>query len=118
MSHFSTIRTKLTDSNLLVKSLKDLGIQIELNSSVRGYNCEGTPAEIVARLEGDYDLGWNMSEDGTLTLISDLWGVAKKYNHIELLNSINQKYAINSSLNSIQNSKGLQTANVKVQVAV
>jgi hypothetical protein len=31
--------------------------------------------------------------DGSYDLIADLWGVAKKHNQTELINSINQKYA-------------------------
>jgi len=47
---------------------------------------------LVAVLEGEYDLGWSRNSDGSL--IADLWGVAKKHNQTELINSINQKYAV------------------------
>jgi len=45
-------------------------------------------------LEGEYDLGWSRNSDGSFDLIADLWGVAKKHNQTELINSINHKYAV------------------------
>jgi hypothetical protein len=41
--------------------------------------------------------------------------VAKKYNQTELINSINQKYAINKTLAEVKR-PGLQSANVKLVV--
>jgi len=46
-------------------------------------------------------------------LIADLWGVAKKHNQTELINSINQKYAVNKTLTDVKQ-RGLQNANVKL----
>jgi len=34
-------------------------------------------ADLVAVLEGEYDLGWSRNSDGSFDLIADLWGVAK-----------------------------------------
>ena len=36
MSHFSTLRTKISDSAILVNSLRDLGINVQTNADVRG----------------------------------------------------------------------------------
>ena len=80
MSHFSTLRTKISN---------------------------------VAVLEGEYDLGWSRNADGSFDLIADLWGVAKKHNQTELINSINQKYAVNQTLSDVKQ-RGLQNANVKL----
>jgi hypothetical protein len=115
MSHFSTLRTKITDAEILKNSLRDLGLQVKTNADVRGYNGQRLRADIVAVLEGDYDLGWSRNADGSFDLIADLWGVAKKYNQTELINSINQKYAINKTLAEVKR-PGLQSANVKVVV--
>jgi hypothetical protein len=57
MSHFSTLRTKITDGQILINSLRDLGYTVKLNAEVRGYNGQRVRADIVAQLEGDYDLG-------------------------------------------------------------
>ena len=113
MSHFSTLRTKISDAETLTNSLRDLGIQVNTNADVRGYNGQRVRADIVAVLEGEYDLGWSQNGDGTFDLIADLWGVAKKHNQTELINSINQKYAVNKTLSEVKQ-RGLQNANVKL----
>ncbi|MCM1984713.1 DUF1257 domain-containing protein [Lyngbya confervoides] len=115
MSHFSTLRTKISDSALLVNSLKDLGIEVKTEADVRGYNGQRIRADIVAVLDGEYDLGWSRNTNGTFDLIADLWGVAKKHNQTELINSINQKYAINKTLAEAKQ-PGLQNANVRLLV--
>ena len=115
MSHFSTLRTKITDSAILTNSLRDLGISVQTNADVRGYNGQQVRADIVAVPEGDYDLGWSRNADGSFDLIADLWGVAKKHNQTELINSINQKYAVNKTLAEVKR-PGLQNANVKLVV--
>ncbi|AFZ48947.1 DUF1257 domain-containing protein [Dactylococcopsis salina] len=115
MSHFSTLRTKISDAEVLKSSLSDLGLNVATNADVRGYNGQRLRADIVAQLEGEYDLGWSENADGTFDLIADLWGVAKKHNQTELINSINQKYAVNKTLAEAKQ-RGLQNANVKLVV--
>jgi hypothetical protein len=115
MSHFSTLRTKITDAEILKTSLRDLGVSVKSEADVRGYNGQRVRADIVAVLEGEYDLGWSRNTDGTFDLIADLWGVAKKHNQTELINSINQKYAVNKTLAEVKR-PGLVNANVKLVV--
>ncbi|PSP15897.1 MAG: hypothetical protein BRC58_10750 [Cyanobacteria bacterium QS_8_64_29] len=115
MSHFSTLRTKITDAETLKASLQDLGMTVKDNADVRGYNGQRVRADVVAELEGEYDLGWSQNSDGTYDLIADLWGVAKKHNQTELINAINQKYAVNKTLSEV-NQRGLESANVNVVV--
>jgi Protein of unknown function (DUF1257) len=112
MSHFSTLRTKITDAEILKTSLRDLGINVKTETDLRGYQGQRVRADIVAILEGEYDLGWSRNTDGSFDLIADLWGVAKKHNQTELINSINQKYAVNKTLSEVQQRGGLQNANV------
>ena len=113
MSHFSTLRTKITDSEVLKSSLSDLGITVKTEANIRGYNGQNVRADIVAVLEGDYDIGWSENADGSFDLIADLWGVAKKHNQTELINAINQKYAVNKTLAEVKR-PGLQNANVRL----
>jgi len=115
MSHFSTLRTKISDAAVLKSALSDLGLTVRTDADVRGYNGQRVRADIVATLEGDYDLGWSQNSDGTFDLIADLWGVAKKHNQTELINSINQKYAVNKTLSEVKQ-RGLNNANVKLVV--
>jgi Protein of unknown function (DUF1257) len=113
MSHFNTLHSKLTDAEILKSSLRSLGFVVQTNTMVRGFDCQQVQAEIVAVLEGSYDLGWSRNKDGSLDLIADLWGVARKHNMATLLSSINQNYAVNQTLAAVKR-PGLQTANVKL----
>ncbi|MBE8993222.1 DUF1257 domain-containing protein [Microcystis aeruginosa] len=100
--HFSTLTTKITDAEILVKSLQDLGIIVKREADVRGSNGQRVRVDIVAVLEGDYDLGWIRNTDGSFDLIVDILGVAKKHDQTELINSINAKYAVNKTLKEIK----------------
>lgn len=92
--------------------MADLGIWTKRNTDVRGYNGQSVRADLVAVLDGEYDLGWVNNSDGSYDLIADLWGVDQKYNQVELINSINQKYAVNKILADKRPS--LQNADVKL----
>ena len=115
MSHFSTLRSKLTDAEILKASLRDLGMTFRTDSKVRGLCNQSVPADIVLALEGDCDLGWARSEDGSFAIVADLWGVAKHHNLEKLMSAINQKYAINKALTAVKR-PGLQNANVKLMM--
>lgn len=66
MSHFSTLRSKITDAELLKVSLRDLGFTVETNAEVRGMGCQRVHADIVAVLDGSYDIvGFTMKMEHT-----------------------------------------------------
>lgn len=104
-SHFSTIRTKIknTDAEILKASLCDLGLIVKTDADVRGSGGMRFHADIVAVLEGKCDLGWVLNGNGSFDLVADLWGVARKHNQFELINSINQKFAVNKTLAEFKN---------------
>jgi hypothetical protein len=113
MSHFSTLHSKLTNVEILKDSLLNLGFVVQTGAVVRGADCQQVRADIVAVLEGGYDLGWSRNGDGSLDLIADLWGVARKHDMSKLINSINQKYAVNQTLATVKR-PGLQNASVRL----
>jgi len=101
MTHFSTLRTKITDPEILITSLQDLGITVKKEAGVRGSNGQLVRACVVAVIEGEYDLGWGLNSDGSYDLIADLEGVAKKHDQTALIRSINRKYVLNKLLDSL-----------------
>ncbi|MBD2592834.1 DUF1257 domain-containing protein [Nostoc spongiaeforme FACHB-130] len=94
-AHFSTLRTKITDSEILKQSLHELGIKVQTDAYVRGGNGQRVSADIVAVLEGQYDIGWSQNSDGSLDLIADIFSISQEQNIRELINKINQQYAAN-----------------------
>jgi predicted metal-dependent phosphotriesterase family hydrolase len=115
LSHFRSFPTKFTDAEILKITLRDLGICVSVDAAVRGYRGQQICADIVAVLEGEYDIGWERNPDGSFDLIADLLGVAKKHNLAVLIESINQKYILNKTLCELKQ-PGLQNANVKLVV--
>mgnify|MGYP005838875589 CR=1 FL=1 len=97
-SHFSRIRTRLTDAEILKTSLQELGFTVRTNADVRGYGGQRVPADVVVILKGKYDLGWGRNPDGRFDLICDVGGVSELYNQSELINSIIRRYALNKTL--------------------
>jgi hypothetical protein len=92
--HFSTLRTKITDVEVLVSALQELDFSVEMDAQVRG-GTKARRADVVAVLEGDCDLGWIINAnntDGTFNLIVDILGVSRYYNQTTLINSIFDKY--------------------------
>jgi hypothetical protein len=96
MSHFSKIKTKLYDRNILKKSLSDLKLEwTEQNQQIVGYQKQTHDAEIIVKQSNNYDIGfkWNSVE---YELVTDLMFWAQPYSVDKFLNQINQRYAYNS----------------------
>lgn len=95
---FTTLRTKITNFEIFKQSLRDLGLNVKVDADVRGSEGIKTRADIVAVLEGSCDIGWLRNGDGSYDIIADREGISQRHNSTELINSINQKYAINKTL--------------------
>ena len=96
MSHFTKIKTKLYNLNILKKSLSDLKLEWTAeNQEVRGYKGQKQQAEIVIHQDNNYDLGfkWNGNE---YELVADLMFWAQPHSVDRFLNQVTQRYAYNS----------------------
>lgn len=98
MSHFTTIKIQIKNGEILQEVLQELGYQVECNTTVRGYQGNSTQAEYVIRQNNGYDLGFRRSGE-IYEIVSDFWGA--KINQKEFVNSISQKYAHKTLINSV-----------------
>ena len=77
MSHFSTIKTQLKESEPLIKALNNLGYPINQGEKfVRGYRGKSTSVDISMDLPGDTKVGFkwdNNSNSYELVADLDLW---------------------------------------------
>jgi hypothetical protein len=89
MSHFTRIRTKLTDIHTVQKALEELGYTV-LSGRVRGYRGQETEADLVVKTDSGYDIGFR-DEGSAVVMVADLWGL--RINRDEFLNKVAQKYA-------------------------
>lgn len=107
MSHFTKIKTTLTDLNLLEKSLNDLSViwnsDIQL---VKGYKNQKHFANLVIKQSNGYDLGftWNGLE---YQLVVDLQFWQQPWSVDTFLDKVTQRYAYNSII-KITELKGFQ----------
>ncbi len=98
MSHFTKIKTKLYNFEILKKSLSDLNIQWTSDTlEVRGYKGQRQSAELVIEQKNQHDIGfkWNGKE---YELVTDLMFWSQPYSVDKFLNQVNQRYAYNSIL--------------------
>jgi hypothetical protein len=89
MSHFTRIRTKLTDIHTVQKALEELGYTVQ-SGRVRGYRGQEAQADLVVKTDSGYDIGFRY-EGSTVVMVADLWGL--RINRDEFLNKVAQKYA-------------------------
>ena len=74
MSHFSTIKTQLKDSEQLINALNNLGYLINLDEKfVKGYKGKFTAVDISMNLPGDTKVGFKWdSNSNSYELVTDL----------------------------------------------
>ena len=101
MSHFTTIKVQIKQGEVLLDVLQELGYQVEQNTQVRGYRGDTINAEYVIRQANGYDLGFRKNGEG-YELVADFWGA--EINQQEFINTISQKYAHKTLMETIQTS--------------
>ncbi len=99
MSHFTTIKIQIKNSDILFQVLQELNYQVECNTTVRGYRGNTTQSEYVIRQSNGYDLGFRRNGEN-YEIIADFWGA--KIDRQEFVNSITQKYAHKTLMATIQ----------------
>lgn len=99
MSHFTTIKVQIKNSEILHQVLQELGYQVECNTTVRGYRGDKIQAEYVIRQKNGYDLGFRSSGEN-YEIVADFWGAG--INQKEFVNSLTQKYAHKTLMATVQ----------------
>ena len=100
MSHFTTIKVQIKNSEVLAGVLTELGHKFEANTQVRGYQGDRTNAEYVIRRSNGYDIGFRKDGDDNYELVADFWGAG--INQVQFVNEIQQKYAHKMLLNTAE----------------
>lgn len=77
MSHWFQIQTSLSSESAIKKAGNKLGYMVVHNQNCRGYNNQKTKCDLVLKLPGEYDLGFQKNEQGSYDMVADFWG-----NHI------------------------------------
>ena len=91
MSHFTTIKVQIKNSEILADVLIELGHKFETDTQVRGYRGDKRNAEYVIRRSNSYDIGFRKGNDDNYEIVADF--SAAGINQSQFVNEIQQKYA-------------------------
>lgn len=72
MSHFTVVRTKISDIEALRLAVKEMGLELLQSARPRGYYM-GELCDYVIRLKGPYDVGLKKNPNGTYDIVTDWW---------------------------------------------
>lgn len=97
MSHFTRIKTVLTEIDILETALEStLGWEVRRDAVVRGWMGKQEGADLVAVNPGaSYDVGFSRDEEGSFALVADFYGLKNlPCKQDELSGVISQNYAL------------------------
>jgi Protein of unknown function (DUF1257) len=85
VSHFTQVETKINDFVALKAACEELGMEFEEASEnqlvkVRGWKGSTLTAEAKIKASKSYDIGLQMTEEGTYKLVADWWGIEEETN--------------------------------------
>lgn len=93
MSHFSTIKTRMVDKDVLLQALTDLGVPHEEGDlEVSGYEGHKTRCEIkIPTEEEGYEIGFRREGDA-YEMVADWYGLGE-FDRTGFLSALTQRYA-------------------------
>ena len=85
MSHFTQVETKINDLACLKLALADLELEFAEATEdqlvkVRGWKGSTLTAEAKIKASKSYDIGLQLTEEGTYKLVADWWGIEEQTN--------------------------------------
>jgi hypothetical protein len=94
VSHFTQVETKINDLVCLKAAMAELGLEYEEATQsqlvkVRGWKGSTLTAEARIKASKSYDIGLQLTEEGTYKLVADWWGIEEETN--EAAEKVQQK---------------------------
>ena len=93
MSHFTQVATKLSNKEMLLRVLREMGFEVQEKAQIRGYRGQETYADIAVRMKKGYDVGFLLNNDGTYSFIADWFGV-EGYTQEQFVSGVQRQYAL------------------------
>jgi hypothetical protein len=103
MSHFSRVKTRIKDREILIRCLQEMGYTVQTGGTLKGYSGQRV-VDLAIQLEKGYGVGFAMNPDGSYDIVADWWGIkdSKKNRLIRDLEKkvcqIQQEYALKTVL--------------------
>jgi hypothetical protein len=73
MSHFTSIKTQIRDTQALHSACKEMGLTLLQNADARGFANQNKQGDYIIKLKGPYDIALTKSQDGSYELTTDWW---------------------------------------------
>jgi hypothetical protein len=103
MSHFSRIKTRIKNREILIQCLQEMGYAIQIGGSLKGYQHERS-VDLAIQLEKGYGVGFARGSDDSYDIVADWWGVKTGVKNHLIKNlearvcQIQQEYALKTVL--------------------
>ena len=101
MSHFTRIRTRLSDREMLVKALTDLGYPVEEGPAV-GYGHATIHAEVRIPQRGGYAIGFARGDGGVFDVVGDFEMIVPRVDVPSLLVDVTRRYAYHATRQKLE----------------
>ncbi len=94
MSHFTKLRTKITDKIFLKKAISDMELEYEEGKlKARGWLWKREKADLIIPTKSGYDIGFRFNGE-TYDIVAD-WDSIKDVDQETFVNTLSQRYAYN-----------------------
>jgi hypothetical protein len=113
ISHFSRLKTKIKDRDMLIQCLKEMGSVVREGGKISGYLDSMHNVDLAVTMSSGYDIGFVRDTDGAYNIVADWWGVEGadersfstqlKDQFKKLEQKIRQSYALNKTLAQLKN---------------
>ncbi len=94
ISHFTTIKTKITDKECLIEALQNLNYVVKENVPIRGYSGRKRQGDVVVKTGQSYDVGFIKNSEG-FSLVADWYGATRavQRSQQDFLQVVQKEYA-------------------------
>jgi hypothetical protein len=94
MSHFTKLRTKITDKVFLKKAISDMELEYEEGKlKAKGWLWKREKADLIIPTKSGYDIGFRFNGE-TYDIVAD-WDSIKDVDQETFVNTLSQRYAYN-----------------------
>lgn len=116
MSHFTRVKTKIVDREILEKVLKDLNYIISPIKKVTGWRNTLQEVDFAIKTKNQYSIGFSKNKEGSYDIVADWWAISNSsgLKEKDFVNQINQRYAYEKVLSEVKK-EGFIIAEEKVE---
>lgn len=94
MSHFTKIRSKITDKVFLKKAISDMELEYQEGKlKAKGWLWKKKKADLIIPTKSGYDIGFSFNGE-TYDIVAD-WDSIKDVDQATFMDTLNQRYAYN-----------------------